>query len=135
MNSAADTHGTTTPGDAYAGYLGVAVTQYGGGHAEATVTVAAHHLNPHRTAHGSFLFSLAGIALAAAANDDEHSGVVSSVHIDYLSPAREGDELLATCQVAERMPKEDVFVVRVTRGDDVVARASARANRRARASN
>jgi len=119
--------------DAYARLLGIEVTQHGGGHAEAHVTVTGDHLNPHGTAHGSFLFSLAGIALAAAANDAEHSGVVSAVHIDYLSPAREGDRLLATAQVGERMPKEDLFVVRVTRGDDVVARASGRANRRVRA--
>jgi acyl-CoA thioesterase len=118
--------------DAYAKLLGIEVTQHGGGHAEARVTVTGDHLNPHGTAHGAFLYSVAGTALAAAANDDEHSGVVSAVLIDYLSPAREGDELLATAQVAERMPKEDVFVVRVTRGDDVVARATGRANRRVR---
>lgn len=118
--------------DAYATLLGIEVTQHGGGHAEARVTVTSDHLNPHGTAHGAFLYSVAGTALAAAANDDEHSGVVSAVLIDYLSPAREGDALLATAQVAERMPKEDVFVVRVTRGDDVVARATGRANRRVR---
>ena len=67
-----------------------------------------------------------------AANDDEHSGVVSAVHIDYLSPARAGDELVATAEVAERMPKEDLFVVRVCRGEEVVARAGGRANRRRR---
>lgn len=116
--------------DAYAALLGIEVTGHGGGRAEARVRVGEDHLNPHGTAHGSFLFSLAGIALAAAANDDEHSGVVSAVHIDYLSPARAGDDLVATADVAERMAKEDVFVVRVRRGEEVVARASARANRR-----
>lgn len=118
--------------DAYAALLGVDVTGHGGGRATARVRVSEDHLNPHGTAHGSFLFSLAGIALAAAANDAEHSGVVSAVHIDYLSPARAGDELVATAEVAERMPKEDLFVVRVCRGEDVVARAGGRANRRPR---
>lgn len=118
--------------DAFAALLGVAVTGYGGGRAEARVRVTDDHLNPHGTAHGSFLFSLAGIALAAAANDDEHSGVVSAVHIDYVRPARAGDELVATAEVAERLAKEDLFVVRVAHGDELVARASGRANRRVR---
>lgn len=119
---------------AFAALLGIDVTGYGGGRAAARVQVTADHLNPHGTAHGSFLFSLAGIALAAAANDDEHSGVVSAVHIDYVRPARPGDELVATAEVAERLAKEDLFVVRVTHGDELVARATGRANRRIRSS-
>jgi acyl-CoA thioesterase len=122
------------PRDAYAATLGVDVVGYGGGRAEARVSVSDDHLNPHGTAHGSFLFSLAGIALAAAANDAEHSGVVSAVHIDYVRPARMGDDLVATAEVAERLAKEDLFVIRVTRGDELVARASGRANRRTRES-
>jgi acyl-CoA thioesterase len=118
--------------DAYAALLGIEVAGHGGGRAVARVTVSGDHLNPHGTAHGSFLFSLAGIALAAAANDDEHSGVVSGVHIDYVRPARPGDDLVATAEVAERLAKEDLFVVRVTHGHELVARASARANRRTR---
>ncbi|MBM7520331.1 hotdog fold thioesterase [Nocardioides nitrophenolicus] len=120
------------PRDAYAATLGVEVVGHGGGRAEARVVVTEDHLNPHGTAHGSFLFSLAGIALAAAANDAEHSGVVSAVHIDYVRPARVGDALLATAEVAERLAKEDLFVVRVTHGAELVARANGRANRRTR---
>ena len=119
--------------DAYAALLGATVTQLGGGNATAAITVTEHHLNPHGTAHGSFIYSIAGLALAAAANNDTHSGVVSSVLIDYLSPARAGDDLLATARVVERMPKEDIFEIRVTRGEEIVARATGRANRRARA--
>lgn len=119
-------------GDAFAKLLGAEVTQSGGGSARARLRVTADHLNPHGTAHGSFLFALAGIALAAAANDSEHTGVVSAVHIDYLSPAREGDELVAEADSVERLEREDIFAIRVLRGADVVARASGRANRRLR---
>lgn len=119
--------------DAYAALLGIDVVGHGGGRAEAQVVVSEDHLNPHGTAHGSFLFSLAGIALAAAANDEEHSGVVSAVHIDYLRPARAGDTLVARAELAERLTKEDLFVIRVTHGEELVARATGRANRRARA--
>ncbi|HWJ08238.1 MAG TPA: hotdog fold thioesterase [Nocardioides sp.] len=123
---------STPRADAYAALLGVEVTGHGGGRAEARVRVTEDHLNPHGTAHGSFLFSLAGIALAAAANDEEHSGVVSAVHIDYVRPARAGDDLVATAEVAERLAKEDLFVVRVSHREELVARANGRANRRLR---
>lgn len=97
------------------------------------------HANPHGTAHGAVIFAVGGTALAAAANDALHSGVVGSVHVDYLTSGRIGDTLVARAEVAERLPREDVFVVRVVRGtsgadmDDVVARMTARATRRARA--
>jgi acyl-CoA thioesterase len=120
--------------DAFAALLGIAVIGFGEGRAEARVVVTEDHLNPHGTTHGAFLYSLAGVALAAAANDAEHSGVVSAVHIDYLRPSRAGDALVATASPVERLPREDLFAIRVVRSADeeVVARASGRANRRPR---
>lgn len=119
--------------DAFARHLGVVVENFGNGEATASLTVRAEHLNPHGTAHGALLYSVVGTALAAAANNATHSGVVSAVHIDYLSPAREGDHLVASASVAERLAREDVFTIRLTKGDStVVARASGRANRRNR---
>jgi acyl-CoA thioesterase len=120
--------------DAYAALLGITAHGDGGGRAHASATVTERHLNPHGTAHGAFLFSLAGVALAAAANDAEHSGVVCAAHVDYLAPARAGDELTATARVAERLAGQDLFEVRVVRADgDLVARITARATRRPRA--
>ncbi|GAA1015660.1 hypothetical protein GCM10009551_103820 [Nocardiopsis tropica] len=122
------------PVDRYAQHLGIEVTGHGGGRAEATVTVTEDHLNPHETTHGAFVFAVVGTAVAAAANDDEHTGVASSIHIDYLRPTRLGDTLHADASVAERLPKEDIFVVRVTDpAGEIVARATARFNRRVRA--
>lgn len=120
--------------DTYAELLGIEVTLHGGGRADATVTVTERHLNPHGTTHGAFIFAIAGAALAAAANDSEHSGVVSSIHIDYLRPSHIGDTLAATADVVERLPKEDIFHVRlVDSTGNTVARASGRATRRDRA--
>ena len=123
---------SSAPVDNYAKHLGVEIVQHGGGHAESFVTVTSDHLNPHGTTHGAFLFSVSGIALAAAANNDTHSGVISHVAIDYLRPVREGDQLRAEAKVDVRLAKEDIFVVKVYRGDEVVARATGRGNRRER---
>jgi len=124
----------TTHPDTFAALLGVALTRPAPGVAEASLTVAPYHLNPHGTAHGALLYSVGGVALAAAANDAHHSGMVSAVHVDYLSPARMGDRLVARAEVSERMPREDLFTVRVVRAGDgeLVARLSGRASRRVR---
>lgn len=121
------------PVDRYAQFLGIEVTGHGGGHAVSTVTVTEDHLNPHETTHGAFVFALVGTAVAAAANDDEHTGVASAIHIDYLRPTRLGDTLRAEANVGERLPKEDIFIIRVTDpADQVIARATARFTRRVR---
>ena len=120
--------------DEFAALLGISVTRLAAGQAESTLTVGRDHLNPHGTAHGALIYSLAGVALAAAANDDEHSGVVSAVHIDYLHPARAGDTLTARAEPCERLAREDLFQVRVVRSSDeqVIARLTGRATRRRR---
>jgi acyl-CoA thioesterase len=126
---------TATHPDTFAALLGIGMTRIGDGRTEASLTIGAHHLNPHGTAHGAVIYSVGGVALAAAANDEEHSGVVTAVHIDYLRPARMGDRLLARAELAERLEREDLFVVRVTKGEqqELVARLSGRATRRVRA--
>ena len=120
--------------DRYAEHLGIAVQNFGNGAATATLRIAPEHLNPHGTAHGALMLSVVGAALAAAANNETHSGVVSSIHIDYLAPAHEGDELVAVDSVGERLAREDIFAVRLTKAGDAtaVARASGRATRRTR---
>ena len=120
--------------DHFADYLGVRVERMGPGCAKASITIDKRHLNLHGTAHGAFLFGVVGTALAAAANDDEYSGVVSAVHIDYVSPAHVGDELIATASTAERLAREDLFLIRLVRQSDarLVAQASGRATRRTR---
>jgi len=120
--------------DTFAALLGVAVHRDGEGRAEARLTVGPHHLNPHGTAHGAVLYTVGGVALAAAANNATYSGVVSAVHVDYVRPALLGEDLVARAEVAERTDREDLFVVRVTRAADgeLLARLAGRATRRRR---
>lgn len=120
--------------DHYARHLGIDVQNFGNGAATATLTVGPDHLNPHDTAHGALMFSVVGAALAAAANNATHSGVMSSIHIDYLAPAHEGDTLVAEATLGERLAREDIFIVRLTKAGEptAIARATGRATRRAR---
>ena len=120
--------------DQFAALLGIAVTRRGPGHTVAVLTTAEQHANPHGTVHGAVFYAVAGAAVAAAANDDEHSGIISSVLVEYLQPASIGDELFADVERTASTEREDIFTgtVRRAEGGDLLAWVRARGTRRSR---
>ncbi len=72
--------------------------------------------------------------VAAAANDDTHSGIISSVLVEYLQPAAIGDELFAEVTREASTAREDIFTGTVRRGadGDLLAWVRARGTRRTR---
>jgi acyl-CoA thioesterase len=100
----------------------------------ATLTTDGRHANPHGTVHGAVFYAVAGAAVAAAANDDEHSGIISSVLVEYLQPAALGDELYAEISRDASTEREDIFTGTVRRGPhgDLLAWVRARGTRRTR---
>jgi acyl-CoA thioesterase len=120
--------------DEFAKLLGVTVTRRGPGHTVAELTTTEQHANPHGTVHGAVFYAVAGAAVAAAANDDEHSGIISSVLVEYLQPASIGDELFADVERTASTEREDIFTGTVCRaeGGDLLAWVRARGTRRSR---
>jgi len=86
--------------------------------------------------HGSVFYAVAGAGIAAAANDEQHSGIISSVLVEYLQPAAIGDELYAEITRSVSTEREDIFTGTVRRGDDgdLLAWVRARGTRRTRPS-
>jgi acyl-CoA thioesterase len=132
-------HGVTGSGpkkDEFAALLGIEVERLGPGHAVATLKTDRRHANPHGTVHGAVFYAVAGAAVAAAANDDDHSGIVSSVLVEYLRPAALGDVLRAEIAKELSTDREDILtgtVSRTAKGDgDPLAWVRARATRRSR---
>jgi len=126
---------TSPKKDEFAALLGIEVTRRGPGHTVAALTTGASHANPHGTVHGAVFYAVAGAAVAAAANDEEHSGIISSVLVEYLQPAALGDVLHAEVQREVSTGREDIFTGSVTRGEggDLLAWVRARGTRRSRA--
>jgi acyl-CoA thioesterase len=120
--------------DEFAALLGIDVQRLGPGHAVASMTTAGHHANPHGTVHGAVFYAVAGAAVAAAANDESHSGIVSSVLVEYLQPATIGDPLHAEISKEASTDREDIFTGTVRRGPqgDLLAWVRARGTRRSR---
>jgi acyl-CoA thioesterase len=121
--------------DEFAALLGIEVQRRGPGHTVATLTTGAQHANPHGTVHGAVFYAVAGSAVAAAANDEDHSGIISSVLVEYLQPAALGDELRAEVSREASTEREDIFTGTVHRGEggDLLAWVRARGTRRSRA--
>ena len=120
--------------DEFAAHLGIGVERRGLGHTVAVLTTDARHANPHGTVHGAVFYAVAGAAVAAAANDDENSGIITSVLVEYLQPASLGDELYAEVEREVSTGREDIFTGSVRRGErgDLLAWVRARGTRRAR---
>lgn len=120
--------------DAFAALLGIGVERLGQGHTVASLTTDERHANPHGTVHGAVFYAVAGAAVAAAANDTEHSGIVSSVLVEYLQPATIGDVLHAEISREVSTDREDIFTGTVRRGEqgDLLAWVRARGTRRSR---
>ena len=66
--------------------------------------------------HGAVFYAVAGAAVAAAANDAESSGVISSVLVEYLRSAALGDTLVAEVRREVSTGREDIFTGSVRRG-------------------
>jgi acyl-CoA thioesterase len=120
--------------DEFADLLGIEVQRHGPGHTVATLTTRGEHANPHGTVHGAVFYADAGAAVAAAANDDESSGIISSVLVEYLQPAAVGDVLHAEISKEASTDREDIFTGTVRRGDagDLLAWVRARGTHRSR---
>jgi acyl-CoA thioesterase len=120
--------------DEFAALLGIEVQRLGPGRSAASMTTDGHHANPHGTVHGAVFYAVAGAAVAAAANDEENSGIVSSVLVEYLQPAAIGDVLHAEVSREASTGREDIFTGTVRRGGqgDLLAWVRARGTRRAR---
>jgi len=120
--------------DEFAAHLGIDVGRRGTGHTVAVLRTETLHANPHGTVHGAVFYAVAGAAVAAAANDDEHSGIITSVLVEYLRPAAIGDELYAEVQREASTEREDIFTGTVLRGEsgELLAWVRARGTRRSR---
>jgi acyl-CoA thioesterase len=125
----------TGPGrDEFAAYLGIEVVRRPPGETVASLKTDERHANPHGTVHGAVFYAVAGAAVAAAANDEEHSGIITSVLVEYLRPAMIGDELRAEARRELTTGREDIFTGTIRRGaeGDLLAWVRARGTRRSR---
>jgi acyl-CoA thioesterase len=80
--------------------LGIRIREVRPGYARLVLIVRPEMLNGHAICHGGIVFTLADSAFAFACNSRNQNTVASGCTIDFLAPAKAGDEL--TAEAAER---------------------------------
>jgi acyl-CoA thioesterase len=96
---------------------GIAILEAREGYAKISMRITATMLNGHGTAHGGMIFALADTAFAYACNSRGETTVAQSANIVFLSPAREGELLIAEGVERGTSGRSGAYVVSV-RGED-----------------
>ncbi|GAA0263387.1 hypothetical protein GCM10010492_75570 [Saccharothrix mutabilis subsp. mutabilis] len=107
--------------DAASTALGIRALALADGSATLAMTVTDRMINGHGIAHGGYVFLLADTAFACACNRPGSVTVAAQAEIDFLSPVRLGDELVATAVERVRRGRSGIYDITVRRGDEVVA--------------
>jgi acyl-CoA thioesterase len=124
-------HAERAAGDPFARCLGIELVEAGPGCSVVAMTVREEMLNSHDTAHGGVVFSLADAAFAAASNSHGPLAVALEVSINYVSPARAGERLIAEAREESLGRRIGVYRLKVTKEDGtLVAVAQATAYRK-----
>jgi len=87
------------------------------GYARVAMVVRADMLNGYQTIHGGMVFSLADSAFAYACNSRNQATVAQQASIAFLSPAREGERLIAEAREQSVVGRSGVYVISVRTED------------------
>ncbi len=90
------------------------------GAARVAMVVRDDMLNGHALCHGGLIFTLADTAFAYACNSHNHSTVAAAAEIQFLSPGRAGETLVAVARERIVSGRTGIYDV------DVTERASGR---------
>ena len=108
--------------DKFAEHMGIELLEVSRGRARAKMQIKEHHLNGLKIVQGGAIFTLADLALAAAANS--YDGIIAvgiNASISYLKATRAGT-LIAEAREISRSHKFATYTVNITNLDgEVVA--------------
>lgn len=93
--------------------MGIQLLDAGPGSAKLSMRVREDMIQGHGTCHGGYLFALADSAFAFACNSYNDATVAIGCSIDYVAPAREGDELIASACEQSRSGRTGNYDVRI----------------------
>lgn len=101
-------------GDQACKALGVTLVTIAPGTATMAMRVRADMVNGHDLCHGGLIFTLADSCFAYACNSENFNTVAAGARIEFLAPARLGDELTATARQVQQGRRSGVYDVTVS---------------------
>jgi acyl-CoA thioesterase len=93
--------------------LGMRILEVRPGYARLAMKVREDMVNGHKLCHGGLIFALADSAFAFACNTYNAVTVASAANVEFLLPARLGDELTATAEERSRSKRTGIYDVTV----------------------
>ncbi|MBT8143181.1 MAG: hydroxyphenylacetyl-CoA thioesterase PaaI [Gammaproteobacteria bacterium] len=109
-------------GDRASQDLGIEIEVVTPGEVRATMVIRPDMVNGHDICHGGLIFTLADTAFAFACNAYDHVSVAAQASIDFLSPGKVGETLVAHATELHRGRRNGLYEVRVNGpGDRLVA--------------
>ena len=94
--------------------LGMVLDEIGPGRARLRMTVRADMVNGHELCHGGLIFTLADSAFAFACNARNRVTVAAAAEIQFISPARRGETLLAAALERAATGRTGIYDIEVT---------------------
>jgi acyl-CoA thioesterase len=107
--------------DPFSQWLGIEILKSEVGNVVLAMTVRAEMLNSMKKAHGGITYSLADTCFGFTANTHGKYAVSIESSINHIEALEEGDYLTAHCQLDVTKNKLGFHIVKIKRGDELVA--------------
>ena len=107
--------------DPYAQSLGIQLTKFEVGFAEAEIEVQDHMVNTHGTVHGAIIYALADHAFSVACNAYGKTSVGLSTTIQFIESAKPGDKLVALATEVRRNFRTGFYRIEIFHAEYLIA--------------
>ncbi|MFD6440205.1 PaaI family thioesterase [Peribacillus sp. NPDC060186] len=107
--------------DPYAQSLGIQLTKFEAGFAEATLEVQSHMVNAYGTVHGAVIYALADHAFSVACNAYGKTSLGLSTTIQFIESAKPGDKIVARATEVKRNYRTGFYRIDVLHEQNLIA--------------
>lgn len=107
--------------DPYAQSLGIQLTKFRAGFAEAVLDVQSHMVNAYGTVHGAVIYALADHAFSVACNAYGKTSLGLSTTIQFIESAQPGDKIIARATEVKRNYRTGFYRIEISHGQNLIA--------------
>ena len=107
--------------DPYAQSLGIQMTKFEAGFAEAMLEVQSHMVNAYGTVHGAVIYALADHAFSLACNAYGKTSLGLSTTIQFIESAKPGDKLVARATELKRNYRTGFYRIDILHEQSLIA--------------
>ncbi|MED1203230.1 PaaI family thioesterase [Heyndrickxia acidicola] len=107
--------------DPYAESLGIQLTKFEAGFAEAVLKVQDHMVNAFGTVHGAVIYALADHAFSVACNAYGKTSVGLSTTIQFIEAAKPGDKIVARATEVRRNFRTGFYRIEIFHEQNLIA--------------